>query len=97
MTEYNEIVNRKMNTYPRKVIYMQHDLFIRAVHKSKDYVVYQLRADTSQRSCGESRSDSALLRDGMDLKDATNIVSQGLARWESGPPTCPTCGHVLEK
>ena len=74
------------------------DLFFRRVPPGK---YWELFADISQRSCGESRSEYQHVAGGYTETAAKALVDAHVAAWESGsepkPKVCPTCGQTMKE
>ena len=73
------------------------DLFFRRASSGN----YELFADVSQRSCGESRFECQYVAGGYTEAAAKAIVDTHVAAWESGsepkPKICPTCGLPMKE
>ena len=62
---------------------------------------WDLLADVSERSGGESRTEYKLLSGRYSREQAQALVYSRIASWEWGsepkPKVCPTCGRPMEE
>jgi hypothetical protein len=59
---------------------------------------FELVTDIGSKSCGESRTEYAVVNPSITEKQAKSMVSNGIASWAHGhelPRRCKCCGQLI--